>query len=336
MKFGNKKKASLIVGCLSNLTTLVVGFLLFSLIHNLLSVNKLLLLIICLVLSFRLIKLFTRHRLNFLILISLLGSLIILLAFNTSTLKTVIKKEYKALTKNGFIVENNDSIPIFFHNRTWIDYSGQSYKGKFSIRQNDYKSSKAFHNSIYIDKNYIWTELYSKLYEEDINKLDLILNEFYYIHKTYQLNRREFAEMIVSFVQDIPYSFVFQQECLNPSQYEQYIRDILAECPECCIGNQKFGIQSPVEFLSNLKGDCDTRTVLIYSILTYFGYDVAILNSNYYLHSIIGIAIPAHGKYLSYNGKKYYFWETTNKFYQIGDIPNQFGNPKHWHIALTN
>ena len=41
-----------------------------------------------------------------------------------------------------------------------------------------------------------------------------------------------------------------------------------------------YGIQNP-GFLQNLKGGCDTRTNPIYSVLKYFNYDVAILNSDF-------------------------------------------------------
>ena len=146
----------------------------------------------------------------------------------------------------------------------------------------------------------------------------------------------EFAEMLISCIQDIPYSFVFQDECRPPEQYEESIRELLEECPECCIGNKAFGLQTPVGFIQNLKGDCDTRTVLIYSLLKYFGYDVAILNSDFYRHSIIGLNIPAKGTYKTFGGKKYMVWETTAKYFTIGQLPTNFSDITHWNVVLTS
>ncbi len=49
------------------------------------------------------------------------------------------------------------------------------------------------------------------------------------------------------------------------------------------------GVYAPVEFVSNLRADCDTRTVMIYTLLSRFNYDVAILNSEKYRHSVLGL-----------------------------------------------
>lgn len=41
----------------------------------------------------------------------------------------------------------------------------------------------------------------------------------------------EFAEMVVSCIQDIPYSFVFQDKCLPANYYEDSIKNILENAP---------------------------------------------------------------------------------------------------------
>ena len=156
------------------------------------------------------------------------------------------------------------------------------------------------------------------------------------INKEKQLSQMEFAEMVVTCVQDIPYSFVFQEACLPANNYEDSIKDILQKCPECCIGNIAYGIQNPVSFISNLKGDCDTRTVLVYSILKHFDYDVAILNSEFYKHSILGLNIPSSGKVKLYRGKKYALWETTAKYFSAGVLPSNFDDIRHWNVVLTS
>jgi hypothetical protein len=162
------------------------------------------------------------------------------------------------------------------------------------------------------------------------------METFIKINKEKKLNQMEFAEMVVSCIQDIPYSFVLQGNCPNKENYDDSNRAILENCPECCIGNIKYGIQNPVSFIKNLKGDCDTRTVIVYSILKYFKYDVAIVNSDFYRHSIIGINLPASGSFKTYNGKKYALWETTAKYFKAGDLPVSFNNVNYWEIVLTS
>lgn len=146
----------------------------------------------------------------------------------------------------------------------------------------------------------------------------------------------EFAEMVVSCIQDIPYAYIFQDKCLPADQYESSIRTLLERCPECCMGNIMYGIQNPVSFMQNLKGDCDTRTVMIYCVLKHFGYDVAILNSDFYRHSILGINLPASGHNKIYNGKKYMLWETTAKYFPIGNLPSTYNDISHWNVVLTS
>lgn len=234
-------------------------------------------------------------------------------------------------------LEEGDSIVFLRQNRQWADNYGNTFKGKFSIREKDYFSSKKeYFNTAQKYKQRSWGKLYQYLATSDTPRLDLILEELTTIKDTNKLNQFEFAEMVVTFIQDIPYSFVFENDCESPEKYEESIRVVLEKCSDCCIGNIPFGIQNPIGFMGNLKGDCDTRTVIIYAILSHFGYDVAILNSDYYKHSVLGLHIPAKGIYKVQNGKRYYIWETTNKHFTIGTLPKNFDNINHWYIVLTN
>ncbi len=233
--------------------------------------------------------------------------------------------------------ENGDSITILSQNRSWKDNYGNRYTGIFSIREEDYYSNERSylsHTRTY--PNLSWSALYSYLIQLDTPKLDLILASLTQIKETKKLNQLEFAEMVVTLVQDIPYSYVFDIPCEAPERYDTSIRKVLQKCPECCLGDIPYGIQGPIGFMGNLKGDCDTRTVLIYAVLSYFGYDVVILNSEQYMHSIIGINLPATGSYKIYRGKRYYVWETTGKYFTLGMLPRNIDNMNHWTVTLTN
>ncbi len=260
------------------------------------------------------------------------------IAFNslTTSNQTFAPDIAESITRESF-VENGDSIVVLQQDRHWEDNYGNSFQGRFLIRENDYfLSQKEYINDVTYHRERSWGELYQYLATTDTPRLDLILKELQKIKSRHTLNQFEFAEMVITFIQDIPYAFVFSEACKAPEEYETTIRTTLQKCPDCCIGNIPFGIQNPVGFMGNLKGDCDTRTVIIYAILSYFGYDVAILNSNYYQHSVLGLNIPATGKYIRKNGKRYYVWETTNKHFTIGTLPNNFNNINHWYIVLTN
>jgi hypothetical protein len=41
-----------------------------------------------------------------------------------------------------------------------------------------------------------------------------------------------------------------------------------------------------------------------------------------------------NGAYKVFEGKKYYFWETTNKGFEVGFLPAENGNTDFWNIVL--
>lgn len=236
------------------------------------------------------------------------------------------------------LVEDLDTVSVYSSHRIWKDNYGNNYSGDLMVRENDFHRLKSNLSkwSSRAKGGDFWGNLYDYLERTDTPSLDLVMNTFEEIHQKKKLNQMEFAEMVVSCIQDIPYSFIFQEECLSADSYEPTIRTILKDCPDCCMGNVPFGIQNPVSFLQNLKGDCDTRTVIIYSILKHFNYDVAILNSTFYRHSILGINLPATGVHKKHYGKKYVVWETTAKYYPAGSLPSNFNDITHWNIVLTS
>ncbi len=230
-----------------------------------------------------------------------------------------------------------DSVLVYESSRAWKDNNGSSYSAELAVRDKDFKTLyRHIDNYPYTDIPNFWGKLYKYIDRTDSPSLDLVVKEFARIGKEKGLNQMQFADMVVTCIQDIPYSLVFQEACMPASNYEDSIKQVLLDCPECCIGNVAYGIQNPVSFLQNLKGDCDTRTILIYSILKHFDYDVAILNSDFYRHSIIGINIPAKGSHKIYQGKKYKVWETTSKYFEAGELPYSFNNLTHWNVVLTS
>ena len=102
-----------------------------------------------------------------------------------------------------------------------------------------------------------------------------------------EIDNDRFAKLIISYVQHIPYSLLVGKTCKQASKNESVRRMIESgiECDE----NVYAGIYSPMEFIKNYKGDCDTRTVFLYTLMKNIGYDVVIMNSKYYKHSILGI-----------------------------------------------
>ena len=237
------------------------------------------------------------------------------------------------------VTENNRQVALLSANRIWKDNLGNQYSGTLSVRKEDHERLKdlSAQYTSYSSGDAFWGDLYDFLDTRSSSSLDLLFETFRLIQEQNQLNSMEFAQMVTSCIQDIPYALVFDSACLDASSYDDdSITEVLKSCPDCCIGYKTYGIQAPVEFIATLKGDCDSRTVLLYSILKHFNYDVAILNSDEYRHSILGLNIPASGLYKAHRGKRYYLWETTAKYFRIGELAPSMDNVNYWNIVLLS
>lgn len=222
--------------------------------------------------------------------------------------------------------------------RKWKDYEGKYYEGTYTIRLRDYNQAKDFKNniSLYGESKDSYDQIISKLKDHDNPKLYGIYHMFDSIQKANKLNPKHFAEMVVTFVQDIPYAIVLSDGC-DPSLYDdRFTRNFLINNKGNCDGYQRFGINTPVEFITQLKGDCDTRTLLLYTILSHYKYDVAVMSSEFYGHSILGINLPYNGSSFNYNNQKYILWETTAFGSKPGIISNEISNTNYWRISLKS
>jgi len=341
------KKNNVAGGCAKIFAVFIIAIILIGLIQIIINPHFLITVIISFVLAAALIKTLSTPSdkkgrfskkfplLFFIGILFLFGGLALKISngFNTSYTENSVEEVVILEPK----IINTDTISVYRSNRNWKDNYGNKYSGVLAVKESDYQEMNTI-ISQYTSSSYsnFWGDLYDFMERKNGDDLDLIYEMFSEIQAKKQLNSMEFAEMVVTCIQDIPYSFVFSEECYPAEQYEESIREVLEDCPDCCIGNIPHGVQAPVGFMANLKGDCDTRTVIIYTILKNYGYDVAILNSDFYRHSILGINLPAHGDYILHNGKKYYVWETTRAFYEIGSLASNFNNLSYWNIILTS
>lgn len=250
------------------------------------------------------------------------------------------QEEYKYEDEQVTAVTYDDLLKdtVITHHRVWENYQKQKFEGDIKILKSDYIHTKISRLSspqpTY--NGHFWAKVYSELQILDSAKIKQLVNQFVDLQINKQLSDKETIEAIGCFIQDIQYALIVQQAC-NPNLYrddENFMR-VYNDCPTCCAGNVLYGVHSPVEFLTTLKGDCDTRTVLAHLILKKLGYDAVILNSKLYQHSMLGIALPQQlGSFKRIQGKKYYFWELTAKNYQPGFLSQHNGNVNAWDLEL--
>ena len=248
------------------------------------------------------------------------------------------RAEQSKLTKDTTLVRKDNasckSNPLLaVHHRRWSDFAPQKYEGNLIMSQCNYHTSRQNREAFNPKSNDMiaqFNQVYKRLILNDKNKIQLVYQVFDSLRTAHNLDNSQFADMIVTCVQDIPYKLVID----NPSDLDGRMLEYYKE--NGALEHIKFGVQAPAEFMYNLKGDCDTRALFCFTVLDHFGFDTAILISNYYAHAILGLAIPSTGHHLSYNGKRYYTWETTAKGFQLGQMAPDCDNMNYWQIILTN
>lgn len=161
-------------------------------------------------------------------------------------------------------------------------------------------------------------------YYEDPQAYFLQYSERYY-HRLYA-HDSEVLDRISALVEDIA-----AQEALSAMDtvnlVVSLVQNIRYEIPKI----NEFEVLSPVLCLDYRYGDCDTKTLLMLTILRKLGVDCIHLESDEYNHAMIGINVPATGDYLEVSGTKYYFLETTSPGWEIGVLPPDVNNTAYWY-----
>ena len=264
----------------------------------------------------------------------------IILFFSNSLISPILKKIVE-VDDIGEVSEKRSSIvfgdSIISHHRIWQDYSNQRYEANLEIRLSDYINASHLRNELTIpySSNLQYNKIVSTIYNYDLDKLDLVYSMLDSLLIQKKMNRIQFAEVIVSLIQDIPYTLILSDKCDADIYNDKFIREYLESNGECQ-GYTKYGLLTPVEFVSTLKGDCDTRTLLLFTIFSHYDYDVIMLSSELYRHSLIGINLPYSGSSKTINGKKYVVWETTQKGIPPGVISREISDMRFWNVSLIS
>ncbi len=103
---------------------------------------------------------------------------------------------------------------------------------------------------------------------------------------------------VTAFVQSLPYT-----SDIETTPYDEYPR-------------------YPVETLFDRGGDCEDTSILVAALLDKMGYDVALLLLQDAQHMAVGVSMSGtYGSYYEYDGKQYFYLETTGEGWEIGVIP---------------
>lgn len=91
----------------------------------------------------------------------------------------------------------------------------------------------------------------------------------------------------------------------------------------------------PIETLMEGCGDCEDTSILLAAILKKLDYSVILLA--YEKHMAVGVCCDesSFGSYYEYNGKKYFYVETTANGWRIGDVPPEYANMQAMVIEIN-
>jgi hypothetical protein len=117
-----------------------------------------------------------------------------------------------------------------------------------------------------------------------------------------EFSEYETIEFAASFVQSLPYT---ADSITTP--YDEYPR-------------------YPVETLVDKGGDCEDTSILLASLIDKMGYGVVLIELPD--HCAVGVkgGENVYGTYWEYEGSKYYYIETTDKGWEIGQLPEEYEN----------
>lgn len=244
-----------------------------------------------------------------------------------------VPKEKVNPTENYDNTEYIDQIEV---NLSWRALDGEVYQGSFPLNVPDIKSSYKLIRSIKTHEINSYASLYTQIINHDKHRLKGLYSMLDSIRTANNFSDRHFLDVIVSMVQAQEYVLVLDRSCKDPKTLSnRAIRNML-ESGIKCEAIHPFGLKTPLEFLSDLTGDCDTRTVTLYTILKHYKYNVSIINSTHYEHSMLGIDIQGvRGSKKVFGKNNYYFWETTSKGFELGFLPHEINKTAFWEVVLN-
>ena len=221
----------------------------------------------------------------------------------------------------------------------WWDFFNADYWARYNTSNTIFYESQQRHQNIVSNETtnnsiQFFTDVYGQMNKMDNYHIDSLTEIFIAHAAKANLSPIRTAEMVTTFIQEIPYYLVHDLSCQEACKQGGFTAQYHSE-NKPCLPNIPAGVQSPYEFIHNLKGDCDTRSLLAYSILKKMGISCSVWVSEAYGHSILGVGLPiGTGTFKQINGVKHYAVELTAKGFKIGMISPDHTNTDNWDITL--
>ena len=223
----------------------------------------------------------------------------------------------------------------------WYDFAKRLHRIDYTTRYKAFQDSRTFRDDLKFkdmgqNSLKVMSNLYNHLIDHDAPKLNMLTEDLRRKAIKENMNALQVAEMVITMIQEIDYVLVHDETCKEiVDGGNGFIREYhQKKLP--CLPSIFAGVQAPYEFAHNLKGDCDTRTILAHLILTHLGISSSIWLSKSYGHSVLGVAVPVgfgSSNYKEIQGIRHYAVELTSKNFQIGMIIPEQRNMKNWTVT---
>ena len=226
------------------------------------------------------------------------------------------------------------------HAIKWADFSKREYLSEYTTSTLEFAASGKKHMAWakvpMTNQMLFFHDLYKDFHAFDTQKLDSLHRYFAEERRLKNLNALATAEMVVTFIQEIPYVLVHDMSCARAAAMGGFMAEYHAD-GKPCLPNIFAGVMSPYEFAHTLKGDCDTRSLLAYTLLSKLGIPCSIWVSRQYGHSVLGVGVGGNsGNYKQVSGTRHFATELTAKGFRVGMIAPQHNNMNNWNVVLNN
>jgi hypothetical protein len=226
------------------------------------------------------------------------------------------------------------------HQVLWKDFTDHRYDARYTTATYEYQAASKRHNAWaaiqMTDELLFYHDLYQDLYEGDRARLDSLVRYFEMERRSKLLTPLQTAEMVVTFVQEIPYVLVHEGSCRDASAAVDFIARYHSQ-GKPCLANVVAGVLSPYEFAHTMDGDCDTRSLLAFTLLDRMGIGASVWISREYGHSVLGVAVPVNSQhYKKVAGTRHFGTELTSKGFRIGMVSPEHTDMGNWNVVLYN
>ena len=193
------------------------------------------------------------------------------------------------------VVRPDDWVQLEQGDQTKVSYQWSSNRGRqwtleFSLPGNGYDQYRSF------DRELIYGYRYYASEASDDATLRVITDELARLAKEQNLSDRDLVDSVIDFVQSTAYQE--DLDFINKPEYPKF----------------------PFETLVDKAGDCEDTSVLLASLLHELGYGTALVEFDDHMGVAIKGDVSLSGYYYLFEGARYYYIETTDDGWEIGEI----------------